>query len=61
MPNNPDNNPIIKVSALNMDDMLCLEAPIALSIPISFTLSTSCGKNLTYEISGPHKIYFSIL
>ena len=39
IPNIPDKNPIIKVSALNIDDILCLDAPIARSIPISFVLS----------------------
>ena len=33
------NNPIINVSALNIDDIFCFEAPIALKIPISFVLS----------------------
>ena len=39
IPNSPDNKPIINVSALNIEDMLCLDAPIALKIPISFVLS----------------------
>ena len=35
----PDMNPMITVSALNMLDTLPLEAPIALSMPISLVLS----------------------
>ena len=34
----PENNPAINVSALKIEDILRLEAPIALNIPISFVL-----------------------
>ena len=37
----PDIKPIIKVSALNTLDISFLDAPIALSIPISFVLSST--------------------
>ena len=39
IPSNPDNKPIIKVSALNIDETFLLDAPIALKIPISLVLS----------------------
>ena len=38
-PNTPEVKPIITVSALNMLDTLCFDAPIARSIPISFVRS----------------------
>ena len=41
IPNNPDINPIINVSALNTLDISFLLAPIALSIPISLVLSST--------------------
>ncbi len=39
MPNNPEESPIITVSALNIPDMSRFDAPIARKIPISFVLS----------------------
>ena len=39
IPKTPDSNPIINVSALKTFEILFLEAPIALKIPISFFLS----------------------
>ena len=41
IPNNPATNPTINVSALNTLDMSLFEAPIALSIPIYFVLSST--------------------
>ena len=41
IPNSPDINPIINVSALNTLDISFLDAPIALNIPISFVLSST--------------------
>ena len=41
IPISPAVNPIISVSALNTLDMSFFDAPIALSIPISFTLSST--------------------
>ena len=38
-PNKPESYPIIKVSALNIEEILCFDAPIARNIPISFVLS----------------------
>ena len=38
-PNNPLKSPIINVSALNIDDIFFLDAPIARNIPISLVLS----------------------
>ena len=38
-PIRPDNRPMMKVSALKTSETLCLEAPIARRIPISFVLS----------------------
>mgnify|MGYP004646651181 FL=1 len=35
----PDSKPIIKVSALNIDEIFFLEAPIALKKPISLVIS----------------------
>ena len=39
IPNIPENNPTINVSALNIEEIFFFEAPIALSIPISLVLS----------------------
>ena len=39
IPKHPDKRPIINVSALNIDDIFLLDAPIALKIPISLVLS----------------------
>ena len=41
IPIKPDNNPTINVSALNIEDIFFLDAPIALKIPISFVLSNT--------------------
>ena len=41
IPINPANNPTINVSALNIDEIFLLEAPIALNTPISFVLSNT--------------------
>ena len=41
IPNKPLSNPIINVSALNIDEIFFLDAPIALKIPISFVLSST--------------------
>ena len=41
IPKVPDTKPIIMVSALNTLDTSFLDAPIALSIPISFVLSNT--------------------
>ena len=41
IPSNPANNPTINVSALNIEEIFFLEAPIALSTPISFVLSNT--------------------
>ena len=41
IPNKPDKSPIINVSALKIEEILLLEAPIALKIPISLVLSNT--------------------
>ena len=41
IPNTPEKNPTINVSALNIDDIFFFEAPIALNTPISFVLSNT--------------------
>ena len=38
-PNNPEQSPMINVSALNTWDILCFDAPIARKIPISLVRS----------------------
>ncbi len=46
-PNKPDNNPMMKVSAEKIDEILRFDAPIALKMPISLVLSRTYIRVMT--------------